>query len=73
MLQYTKGKILLQQQEQVQEKQSVLFPLLHVCCLEKLNSPIQTQAVRGLILYPLNALAEPNEEDCEEHYLVKMQ
>lgn len=35
-----------------------LFPLLYDLLDEKLNKPSQTKAVRGLILYPLNALAE---------------
>ena len=35
-----------------------LFPLLYDLLDEKLNAPNQTKAVRGLILYPLNALAE---------------
>jgi DEAD/DEAH box helicase domain-containing protein len=35
-----------------------LFPLLYDLIDEKLNTTNQTKAVRGLILYPLNALAE---------------
>ena len=35
-----------------------LFPLLYDLLDEKLNKANQTKAVRGLILYPLNALAE---------------
>lgn len=35
-----------------------LFPLLYDLLDEKLNTTKQTKAVRGLILYPLNALAE---------------
>ena len=35
-----------------------LFPLVYDILIEKLNTKKNTDAVRGLILYPLNALAE---------------